>query len=165
MDNANLCLLSLMIGPSGAGKSHWLASDAAKSYGIRPSHILSSDEIRIDIAGSLFDQSKNDRVFQSLDRLIYARIGCGLPVVVDATNLYSGNRVAMIRKVETIYSGPVRYLIINRPMAEKRRDGGWRNTLDFDLLAKHEAQFNDGLDMALRGDRLRNVIVHDLRTF
>ena len=163
MDNANHCLLSLMIGPSGAGKSHWLASDAAKSYGIRPSHVISSDEIRIDLTGSLFDQSKNDRVFQALDRLIYTRIACGLPTTVDATNLHSGNRVAMIRKVDAIYSGPVRYLVINRPMDEKRRDGGWRNTLDFDLMAKHEAQFNDSLDMILCGDRLRNVIVHDLR--
>ncbi len=38
-------LLTLMIGPSGAGKSHWLASDAPRSLGIHPSHVLSSDQM------------------------------------------------------------------------------------------------------------------------
>ena len=48
-------------------------------------------------------------------------------------------------------------------MEEKRRDGGWRNSLPIDLLAKHEATFASQLKDILAGDNRPNVEVVDLR--
>lgn len=60
-------------------------------------------------------------------------------------------------------NGPVRYMVINRPMEEKRRDAEWRAKLPFDLLEKHEQTFRSQLADILAGDNLPNVTVVDLR--
>ena len=155
--------LTLMVGPTGGGKSTWLARDEAAHdrFSIRPSHVISSDEVRAELCGDWRDQSRNAQVFAAIHAMAAARLKHGLPVVIDATHLRRRDRMG----AAALSQGrcPVRYLVMNRPMDEKRRDGGWRNELAMDLIGRHEMTFNSQLKDILAGDGLSNVEVSDLR--
>lgn len=164
-------LLTLLVGPSGAGKSSWLRGEGQpirigkKEYwtgelGIHSSHVVSSDQIRTDLCGNFRDQTKNTEVFAALHAIVKARIDHGLPTVIDATNIKTADRKAVVALAD---GGQVRYIVINRPMEEKYRDAEWRAEVGFDLIAKHENTFNSNLKEILRGDGLPNVTVIDLR--
>jgi predicted kinase len=153
-------LLTMMVGPSGAGKSYWLQGNAARERGIHHSHVVSSDQIRADLCGDFRDQSKNDEVFAALHAVVKSRLSHGLPAVVDATNLRRKDRLAVVNLAS---GGRVRYAVLDRPMAEKQRDAGWRAELPFDLLAKHQQTFDSQLRDILAGDGQPNVEVIDLR--
>lgn len=158
-------LLTIMVGPSGAGKTTWLKSDAARDAGIRPAHIISSDQIREDLCGDFRSQDRNADVFAALHAIVKTRLSHGLPAVVDATNLRNKDRTAVV----DLTPGPVRYIVIDRPLEEKRRDAGWRAEIrgkdgkSFDLIAKHAQIFASNLRDILAGDGLPNVNVMDLR--
>lgn len=152
--------LTLMVGPSGAGKSHWLSHEG-HAYGIHPSHVVSSDQVRSDICGDFKDQTRNEEVFEAVHGVAYARISNSLPAVVDATNIRRKARLAIVSL--TREESPVRYIVIDRPMEEKRITAGWRAELPFDLLAKHEQTFKSNLRDILAGDEMPNVTVLDLR--
>jgi predicted kinase len=153
-------LLTLMVGPSGAGKSHWLNSEDATACGIHTSHVISSDQIRADLCGDFRDQTKNDEVFAALHAIAKMRLAHGLPVVVDATNLRRKDRLSAAALAK---GGKVRYVVIDRPTHEKRRDAGWRASLPIDLISKHEQTFASQLKDILAGDKQPNVEVIDLR--
>jgi predicted kinase len=153
-------LLTLMVGPSGAGKSTWLASEAAGQYGIHPSHVISSDQIRTDLCGDFRDQTKNDEVFAALHAMVKTRLSHGLPTVVDATNLRRKDRMTAAALAK---GGKVRYILIDRPTEEKQHDAGWRAELPFDLIAKHEQTLGSQIKDIIRGDGLPNVEIIDLR--
>lgn len=152
-------LLFLMVGPTGAGKSTWLASEQAKSFGIYPECVVSSDQIRVDLCGDFKDQTRNDEVFHAVHAVARARITCGLRAVIDATNIRRKDRMV----AAMLTAGPCWYMVIDRPMEEKRRDGGWRNELGFDLLAKHEQTFRSQEAEILKADGMGHVTVYDLR--
>lgn len=147
-------LLTIMVGPSGAGKTSWIEQN------VRPSQVVSSDATRGDLLGDFRDQTRNDDVFAAVHSVVKARLRAGLPTTIDATNLRRKDRIAC---AELASGGPVRYVVINRPMEEKRKDGGWRNELGFDLLAKHEQTFGSQIKDILAGDNLPNVEVIDVR--
>ncbi len=158
--------LTIMVGPAGAGKTSWLAGPEAGALGIKPSHIVSSDQIREDICGDFRDQSRNDQVFAALHAQVRARIRNGLPAVVDATNIKRKDRLAVAALSP---GGPVRYIVIDRPWAEKQLTGSWRGQVNdrkgkpFDLVAKHAETFKSQLRDILKGDGLPNVEVIDRR--
>lgn len=166
-------LLTLMVGPSGAGKSTWLQHRIEQytkegsltiedSFLIESSHIISSDQLRADLCGNFRDQSKNNQVFAALHAIVKTRIDHGLPTIVDATNIKRADRLAII----TLANGhSVRYLVIDRPLEEKYRDGGWRKELPIDLIKKHHDTFQSQLKDILKGDHQPNVEVVDLRNF
>jgi predicted kinase len=154
-------LLTIMVGPSGAGKSTWLASPDAAALGIHHSHIISSDQIRADLSGNFRDQTQNDRVFSALHAQAKARVTHGLPTVIDATNLRRKDRLACVYLAPP--TGAVRYIVIDRPMIEKRRDAGWRAELEVDLISKHQQIFDSQIKDILKGDGLPNVTVMDFR--
>ncbi len=163
---SNKGLLTLMIGPSGAGKSTWLGNqwfivdEGMNTHNIQHSHIISSDQIRADLCGNFRDQTKNAEVFTALHAVVKTRIAHGLPTVVDATNIKRADRIALANLSD---GGPIRYIIIDRPLEEKYRDGGWRNDVGFDLIKKHHDSFQSSVKEALKGDGLPNVTVLDLR--
>jgi hypothetical protein len=154
--------LTLMVGPSGAGKSSWLESADAWRFQIHPSHVISSDQTRADLYGDFRYQGGNDQVYAALHAVVKARLRAGLPTVVDATNIRTKDRTSLA----TMFNVRVRYLVLNRPMDKKRRDGGWRNEIEngtYDLIGRHEATFNSNEKAILTGDGLLNVEVVDLR--
>lgn len=155
--------LVLMVGPSGAGKSTWL-----KGSLFEPHHVISSDELRHDICGNFKDQSRNAEVFDAMHKLATARLRLALPTVIDATNIRRKDRVTLAKLVPDTCE--VEYIVINRPMVDKRLMGGWRNEVYkngewFDLIAAHENTFQNNLKDILRGDDMRNVTVTDYRIF
>lgn len=145
--------LTLMVGPSGAGKSTWLE-------GFDASQIVSSDKLRAELCGDFRDQSKNEQVFAAAHAIASARLRHGLDVTIDATHLRRKDRLASVALAR---GGAVRYIVLDRPMEEKRRDGGWRNELPIDLLEKHAQTFGSQLKDILAGDHLENVTVYDVR--
>jgi len=171
-------VLTIMVGPSGGGKSSWLTGArrwvdgstvqaTADSLGIRPDHIVSSDNIRADLCGDFRSQERNEEVFAALHALVKTRLTHGLPAVVDATNLRRKDRMAVAALAPE--GGKVRYILIDRPMDEKYRDAGWRAEIKdkdgqpFDLIAKHAQTFASQSKDIIAGDGLPNVEVIDLR--
>ncbi len=148
-------LLTLMVGPSGSGKSKWCA---------REEGVLSSDALRLAYTGSIQDQSRNEDVFVALHRLAKARLDCGLPVVIDATNLRRRDRLACVALAPI--GASVRYVVVDRPLVMKIKDGGWRNDVMIGgktLVEVHHDRFRSALCDIMAGDGLSNVTVEDLR--
>jgi hypothetical protein len=58
-------------------------------------------------------------------------------------------------------------VVVNRPMALKKRDAGWRANVTMrdgaTLIEAHEQRFQSQLKDILRGDGLSNVTVVDAR--
>lgn len=146
-------MLHIMVGPSGAGKSKYAMEAFPQNW------VISSDAVRQDLLGDWRDQTKNTQVFQVFHKLIKARLENGLDVVADSTNLRRKDRMAI---VELARGGTVAYHVINRPMGEKVRTGGWRCEVE-GLMEKHEQRFKGSLKAILKGDDLPNVKVEDLR--
>lgn len=149
--------LHLMVGPSGAGKST-LIEDRSWNLSFT---VLSSDEFRHGICGDFKDQSRNEEVFARLHETAKALLWSGHSVVIDATNIRDADRKKFLDLAPP--NAVIHYHIINRSMEAKRRDGGWRNELGFDLLEKHEQTFRSNLKAILSGDGDPRVKVYDLR--
>ncbi|CAH1656947.1 AAA domain-containing protein [Hyphomicrobiales bacterium] len=150
-------LLTVMVGPSGAGKSRWCAGWE---------HVISSDALRYEFTGRIQDQSRNEDVFVALHRIARARLASGLPVIIDATNLRRRDRLACASLAPPWAN--VRYVVVDRPLDVKIRDGGWRNDVILPngktLVVAHHERMQSILPEALRGDGLPNVTVVDART-
>jgi predicted kinase len=154
-------VLSLMVGPSGAGKSHLIKYNMP----IMKSWVVSTDQLRQEIAGDYRDQSENNQVFYALHQIVKARINSGLHCVVDATNLRARDR----RSLRDLCSDDthIKYFVVDRPLADKHRDAGWRDDVDIEgvkLIDKHHQSFQSGLKYILRGDDDPRVEVNDMRS-
>lgn len=147
-------LLTILIGPSGAGKSTWTAANRT------PDEVLSSDMIREELFGTFVEQQGGDIVFATMRERAKARLINGLPVTLDATHLRRADRLAALRLVDS--DDPALYVVINRPVAEKKKTGGWRNEAG-DLIDRHEQMFRSQERDILSGDGQPNVTVLDTR--
>lgn len=145
-------LLTLMVGPAGAGKSSWVSATKPQCQ------VLSSDALRYEYTGGVVDQSRNDDVFLALHRLAKARLDSGLPVTIDATNLRRRDRLACASLAPA--GAAVRYVVIDRPLADKLATRGWRPE---ELVRKKHERMQSSLRDILAGDGMPNVSVLDLR--
>lgn len=151
--------LTIMVGPSGAGKSLWTLNQV-ECYGIDPASVISSDIIRHHLCGDFQDQSKNQEVFETMHELASLRLKRGLPVILDATHLRNADRIKAAKIVPD--DVPVKYVVINRPIADKKASGGWRNSVNVkgkSLIDFHDQVFRSNLKDILNGDGLPNVTV------
>lgn len=154
--------LHILVGPSGAGKSSYACDFLDFQY--LQDGIISSDKIREDLCGDFKDQSKNDQVFAALHAIVKARIEHGLDTVVDATNIRNRDRRALRDLCDS--STKIVYHVIDRPLDEKIRDGGWRNEVmigEQTLVERHHEIFQSNLTDILAGDNDDRVEVRDLR--
>jgi predicted kinase len=145
--------MTLMVGPSGAGKSRWARRnhDAAE--------VVSSDEIHVELYGDLAVDGDKAPVFAALRRRAIELLASGRSVCIDATNLRQADRLANVRLAPP--DMPVRYVVVDRPMAEKEATAGWRAEKP-GLLLRHEALFAQELPAILARDGLPNVTLVDL---
>lgn len=139
--------LTMMVGPSGAGKSTYIKQHFSNHQ------IISSDTLRHRLCGDFQDQSKNKQVFNALHALVKTNLDHGLNVVVDATNIRNADR----RKIRDLCNPDteITYVVINRPMEDKIRDGDWRNEVNIKgqtLIERHEEIFNNNKKDILDGD-------------
>ena len=153
--------LTIMVGPSGAGKTTWLDDGRGLLNGIHADQVISSDNIRSDLCGDFRDQTKNEAVFAALHDIVRTRLRHGLPTVIDSTALRRKDRLACVALAPA--GCKVHYIVVDRPMEEKRRDAGWRAELPIDLLAKHDQIFRSQVKDILAGDGDASVEVIDLR--
>jgi predicted kinase len=154
--------LHMMVGPSGAGKSTFIQGYMHKVWS--PNQVVSSDALRVELTGGMVDQSKNDQVFAALHAIVKARITSGLNTIVDATNLHSRDRRAIRDLCPS--DTQINYWVIDRPLAEKHRDAGWRDDVVIKgqkLVDRHHQTFQSGKKHILRGDDDPRVTVHDMR--
>ena len=148
-------ILALLVGPSGAGKSTFIKDS---------SNVISSDNLRELLSGHFKDQTKNNQVFAALHALVKTNLDHGLNVIVDATNIRNADR----RKLRDLCAPDTRinYLVIDRPLEDKIRDGGWRNDVIIKgqtLIERHAEIFKNNLKDILNGDNDERVHVFDLR--
>lgn len=78
--------LVVLVGASGSGKSTW----ARTAY--RPEEIVSSDDLRAVAGSGRHDLDASADAFDLLDRIVRARLGRGLTVVVDTLGLDAERR-------------------------------------------------------------------------
>jgi predicted kinase len=152
-------LLRLMVGPSGAGKTSYLTQFSGTE-----GSVVSSDKVRAEMLGDFRDQSQNARVFSYVHDLVKTRLKYGLPTIIDATHLRRKDRLASVAlaPAKTV----VEYIVIDRPLSDKMRDGGWRLDVVKDgetLVERHHKMMKSALKDILNGDGLKNIHVTDLR--
>lgn len=153
--------LHMMIGPSGAGKSLFVYETFVfEVFG----NVISSDALRMEIAGTLRDQSVSAQVFSAMHAIAKARLSSGLRTVIDATNLRARDRRAFRDCAEA--DTRIIYHVIDRPLADKHRDAGWRDDVvikGVKLIDKHHQSFKSSLKAILAGDDDQRVTVIDHR--
>lgn len=146
--------LVMLIGPSGAGKSTWAALHHD------PADIVSSDAIREAMTGSHDMAGDQEPVFERLRAIVGARLANGRSAVVDATNLDQKYRIEHLRNIPPDI--PVEYVVVDRPMEDKKATGGWRLSKP-GLMEIHAAKFAQELPAILVGDNMTNIKITDLR--
>lgn len=146
--------LILLVGPSGAGKSTY-----AKAH-FAPDEIVSTDAIREEMFGSNIAPGPQSPVFATAMERLCDRLARGETAVLDATNIQRRFRLQIVDLAPPDMT--VEYIVIDRDMEEKRRDGGWRNERE-GLLEGHARTFAQELGDILRGDGRPNVSVTDRR--
>ncbi len=140
--------LTLMVGPPGAGKSTW----AARNH---PEGIVSTDAIREESPRLLEPQ-----VFAVARERVRKLLACGRDALLDAINLEAAHR-ALNRSVAPPWV-KVRYVVVDRPLEEKIRDGGWRNAPDKQgMIEEGHEVFATGVAEALAGDGVPGIEVVD----
>ncbi|QAY80406.1 AAA family ATPase [Sphingosinicella sp. BN140058] len=146
-------LLHLLVGPCGAGKSSYAASH------YQPHEVISTDELRMQLYGDLGHAPEAlARVWKLAHGLIRARLDAGVFTVLDATNLKAEDRR---RVLENLPRGVfARYVVIDRDLAEKERDRGWRSE---ELVLKQHRLFRKEEKAILAGDEHPFVTVADKR--
>ena len=143
--------LTIMVGPSGAGKSTW-----ARRHHPAES-IVSSDNIREETGNHL----DHDWIFAEVGRRVKRLLASGRGAVVDAMHLRPHERAAS-RNLAPKWV-PVRYIVIDRPLADKIRDGGWRNAPEKNGMIKENARrFLSNIEDILSGDGIDGVEVVNL---
>lgn len=79
------------VGISGSGKSRWIMSLENQGF-----EVISPDEIRRELTGSISDQSKNREVFPLAYERTVEALNAGKSVIFDATNIKSKERKQML---------------------------------------------------------------------
>lgn len=145
---------TVIIGPAGAGKSTWASRQSET--------VISRDKIRENA------KEKNPNLAEGviLDSYLAQAIRVlksGRDVVMDATHLEQHIRDRIRSMIPDDIE--IDYIIIDRPLDEKKRDGGWRNALDkAGMIDEHHRIFLNALPSILNGDGDQRVRVIDLRS-
>jgi hypothetical protein len=143
--------MTLMVGPSGAGKSTWSAAQGTE--------VVSSDEIRKERSPDGEVPGPQAEIFHEVRMRSAKVLGSGRSVIVDAMHVEADDRLRQL--AITPADVEKKYALIDRPLADKRRDGGWRGQKN--LVDKYHRLFAENVDAALAGDGRPDVKVSDLR--
>jgi AAA domain len=143
--------MTLTVGPSGAGKSTWAASQGVD--------VVSSDEIRKERSPDGEVRGSQSEIFHEVRVRSAKVLGSGRSVIVDAMHVEPDDRLRQLAMAPADVQK--KYAVIDRPLADKQRDGGWRGQKG--LVEKYHRLFTDHAAAALAGDRRGDVEVVDLR--
>ncbi|AZO66247.1 hypothetical protein EOC93_02570 [Mesorhizobium sp. M6A.T.Ce.TU.002.03.1.1] len=146
--------LIMMVGPSGAGKSTY----AKTNY--PPDEIVSADSVREELFGTSVVAGPQAKIFEVVTQRLVAKLSRGESAVLDATNIKKRDRLKIVDLIPEDMK--VEYVILDRDMDDKRRDGGWRNGRN-GLLEGHADIFAAEINDILAGDQRPNILVTDKR--
>jgi alkanesulfonate monooxygenase SsuD/methylene tetrahydromethanopterin reductase-like flavin-dependent oxidoreductase (luciferase family)/predicted kinase len=110
----------VLIGASGSGKSTW----ASARY--RRTEIVSSDDLRGVVGSGPADLGASTDAFDLLERIVAARVGRGLPTVVDTLGLDATRRRTW-REAATAAGLPAVAVVLDTPGAVCRRRNAERD--------------------------------------
>ncbi|RXH29336.1 hypothetical protein XH84_22905 [Bradyrhizobium nanningense] len=143
--------MTLTVGPSGAGKSTWSAAQGIE--------VVSSDEIRKERSPDGEVPGVQSDIFHEVRVRSAKVLSNGRSVIVDAMHIEPDDRVRQLAIAPADVSK--KYALIDRPLADKQRDGGWRGQKE--LVEKYHRLFVDQAGAVLTGDGRIDVEVIDLR--
>jgi hypothetical protein len=146
--------LVLTVGPRGGGKSTHVEATYPEADVVR------ADDLRVARHGSLDGGNHAKDVSDAVAERIVARLSRGDSAVLDGTNLKAGERTKVLNLVPPDLE--VVYVVVDRPLADKKRDCGWQRER-LGLLEHQTAEFEGELASILAGDGRPNVRVTDLR--
>jgi protein phosphatase len=134
------CLV-VLIGAAGAGKTTF----AARHF--QPAEILSSDGYRAMIGANEGDQSVTRAAFGRLHRDLTRRLGSGLLTVVDATNLESHARQALLQRARAAGVAAVA-IVLDLPAAVVQAQNVARagRVVDGAVVQRHLARLRGAID-------------------
>lgn len=89
--------LIMLVGLPGSGKTTYAAELMKEGF-----HVHSSDAIREELYGDIYDQDHNQSVFQVLHKRIKEDLRNGISCVYDATNLSMKRRIGFLREINKI---------------------------------------------------------------
>ena len=104
------CLI-VLVGAAGSGKSTFAARHFASD------EVLASDGFRARLARDEADQTANRRVFGALHAALERRLAAGRTTVVDATNVGSAARRALIARARAAGT-PAIAIVLDLPLAD-----------------------------------------------
>jgi predicted kinase len=85
----------MLTGPPAAGKSTF-AAELVRQGKVDAAAVISSDDIAVQLFGPVVDREVADpQIFAERDRRVAERLGAGLSVVVDATNVLPQARMRL----------------------------------------------------------------------
>lgn len=139
--------LVILVGPSHAGKTKF-AEENFPHY-----EIVSAEKIKVELCGDPERHDINREVFEEIKNRTRAKLSIGERAVIDSNNLkrWERTKIAWIGKD---FGVPVFYVIINRPLEEKKKqatDNIWYIEKQDDIFRRNEKEI-------LRGDGLAEVI-------
>jgi predicted kinase len=130
LDIPELALVAL-VGVSGSGKSTF-----ARRHFL-PSQVLSSDMFRAMVADDENDQSASADAFEALHHIAATRLRRGRLTVVDATNLQSHARAALVRVAREHDVLPVAIVLdVPEALAWERTQGRAERTFGRQVLTR-----------------------------
>lgn len=107
------------IGISGSGKSTWIKTLENQGY-----EVISPDEIRRELTGSISDQSRNKDVFPIAFQRTIDNLNAGKNVIFDATNVGSYHRKQMLdtfkQKVDTDFDAYAKVFDVDPEISKER---------------------------------------------
>ena len=138
--------LVVLIGAAGAGKSTFAARHFSAS------EILSSDGYRALIAGDEADQGATRAAFGRLHRELRRRLAAGQLTVVDATNLETTARRALLERSKAAGMGAVA-IVLDLPEAVvlARNAGRIGRVVDEAVVRNHLARLRAAIDWSGAG--------------
>lgn len=116
--------LTLLCGLSASGKSQYIENITWIKEDIREedkSVVLSTDNLRKEICGSVEDQSMNGIVFQKFHNLIRSNLKNGMDVFAEATNITMKSRRSILNVIKGIDCEKVCVVIV-KPIDECKKD-------------------------------------------
>lgn len=142
----------LPIGISGSGKSTWIKVMLEYDDNLK---VISPDDIRREITGTVSDQTKNGEVFRiAYDRVVNA-MNNGNSVIFDATNIRSRERRSLLAYIdENVYSDVNAYAkifdvdpeICKDRIKKDIMDGVDRSNVSDEVIDKQYTYFKNNLD-------------------
>jgi hypothetical protein len=143
--------MTLTVGPSGAGKSKWSAEQGVE--------VVSSDEIRKESNPDGEIPGSQAGVFHRVRAASSKALEEGRDVIVDAMHIEEEHRLRQLSIAPPDIG--IKYAIIDRPLADKIRDAGWRTGRG--IVEKYDVLFAGKVCRALEGDGRADIQVLDLR--